>query len=399
MQELKKGEALIHFTGTLRTRATEKHYLFLIQRYAAYRKTLDMDQIIEEDSKNQRLAVAHIREFLLSIQKTQLSPGSMANYRAALKHFYEMNDITLNWKKIGKFARMEDASTGLRQKDRAYTREEIQLMLQGSSKKVRAIILLLASSGIRVGAVRSMCLKHLTKIELENGISLYQLLIYPGHKDQYITFCTPEAAAAIDSYLNFRSRAGEKLNPDSPLFRKEFFAADLFKVRNDIVSMTTWGISGVIRLALKEAGLISSAMTIESESKAIRHDVQRNHGFRKFANTQMVLAEVNGAAKEMLLGHSIGLDDKYYRPTPRQLFDEYTKAINLLTISEENRLRRKVAAYCKTLESEKQKEDRISELENKMQSLISTLSQLREQGQVNLMAQSLYTSGVLKDGQ
>jgi hypothetical protein len=70
--------------------------------------------------------------------------------------------------------------------------------------------------------------------------------------------------------------------------------------------------------------------------------VQRNHGFRKFANTQIVLAEVNGAAKEMLLGHSIGLDDKYYRPTPQQLFDEYAKAIDLLTINDENRLRKQV---------------------------------------------------------
>lgn len=56
----------------------------------------------------------------------------------------------------------------------------------------------------------------------------------------------------------------------------------------------------------------------------------------------MVLAEVNGAAKEMLLGHSIGLDDKYYRPTPQQLFEEYSKAIDLLTINEQNRLRKQV---------------------------------------------------------
>jgi hypothetical protein len=40
-----------------------------------------------------------------------------------------MNDITLNWKKIGKFARMEDANAGIRQKDRAYTHEEIQTIL------------------------------------------------------------------------------------------------------------------------------------------------------------------------------------------------------------------------------------------------------------------------------
>jgi len=56
----------------------------------------------------------------------------------------------------------------------------------------------------------------------------------------------------------------------------------------------------------------------------------------------MINAGVTGAAKEMLLGHSIGLDDKYYRPTPAQLLDEYIKAIDMLTINEENRLHKKV---------------------------------------------------------
>jgi len=69
-----------------------------------------------------------------------------------------------------------------------------------------------------------------------------------------------------------------------------------------------------------------------------------------------------------------------------------------LTINEENRLRRKVDSFSKTLQSEKQKEDRISVLENKMQSLVSTLSKLTEQGQVNTIAQTLYSSGILKEG-
>jgi len=83
-----KGEAYLNFTGTLRTKATLKHYLFLIQRYAAFRKTLDLDKIVSDDSQNTRLASAHIREFLLSLQAKKLSPGSLANYRHALKHFY-----------------------------------------------------------------------------------------------------------------------------------------------------------------------------------------------------------------------------------------------------------------------------------------------------------------------
>src|SRR6266487_4444085 len=102
----------------------------------------------------------------------------MANYRHALKHFYEMNDIALNWKKISKFAQMEEDKT-LRQKDRAYTHQEIQQILDCSNEKVKAIILLLRSTGVRVGAIRSLCIRHLTRIEEYN---LYQLLIYPGQR-------------------------------------------------------------------------------------------------------------------------------------------------------------------------------------------------------------------------
>ena len=55
-------------------------------------------------------------------------------------------------------------------------------------------------------------------------------------------------------------------------------------------------------------------------------------------------------------------------------------------------------AYSETLESEKQKEDRVSVLEKQMRSLVSTLSKLTEQGQVNTVAQTLYSSGILKEG-
>lgn len=330
---LDRGEAYLNFSGTLKTKATLKHYLFLIQRYAVFRQTLDLDKIVADDSQNPRLAAANIRQFLTSLQAKRLSPGSMANYRHALKHFYDMNDIALNWKKINKFARLEQ-DDGLVQKDRAYSHQEIQQMLAQSTERDRAIILLLASSGIRVGAIKSLCIRHLTRID---QYDLYQLLIYPGHKDEYITFCTPEAAKAIESYLSYRKRCGEKLADTSPVFRTDFYAADLFKVRNRIKPLSTEGVSLAVSNLLHKAGLLPA--TTEAVK---RHEVQRNHGFRKFANTQMVQADLKGAAKEMLLGHSIGMDDKYYRPTAQQLLDEYLKAIDLLTINDEHRLRRKV---------------------------------------------------------
>jgi hypothetical protein len=54
-------------------------------------------------------------------------------------------------------------------------------------------------------------------------------------------------------------------------------------------------------------------------------------------------------------------------------------------------------AYSETLENQKEKEDRLTIIENQMKTLISTLGTIKDQRQVNQMAQTLYGSGILKD--
>ena len=49
---------------------------------------------------------------------------------------------------------------------------------------------------MRIGALPSLKLKHLTKIQ-EYG--LYQLIIYENTKSEHVAFCTPESAAMLDS--------------------------------------------------------------------------------------------------------------------------------------------------------------------------------------------------------
>ena len=46
--------------------------------------------------------------------------------------------------------------------------------------------------------------------------------------------------------------------------------------------------------------------------------------------------------RELWLGHEIKLASAYYRPTVADMREEYSKAINLLTINEENSLKEKV---------------------------------------------------------
>jgi hypothetical protein len=44
----------------------------------------------------------------------------------------------------------------------------------------------------------------------------------------------------------------------------------------------------------------------------------------------------------MLLGHKIGLASCYYRPVEQEFLDEYMKAVNNLTVNQENRLKMQV---------------------------------------------------------
>ena len=54
-------------------------------------------------------------------------------------------------------------------------------------------------------------------------------------------------------------------------------------------------------------------------------------------------------------------------------------------------------AYSETLENQKEKEDRLSIIENQMKTLISALGNIKDQNQINQMAQTLYGSGILKN--
>ncbi len=75
-------------------------------------------------------------------------------------------------------------------KDRGYTTAEIQRLLEFCDERAKALILLLASTGIRRRAIPNLQIKNLKKIP---EYSLYQITIYEGTKEEYFTFTTPEA--------------------------------------------------------------------------------------------------------------------------------------------------------------------------------------------------------------
>jgi hypothetical protein len=122
-----------------------------------------------------------------------------------------------------------------------------------------------------------------------------------------------------------------------------------------------------------------------NETESTKHGQKRNpiaraHGFRKLVTTNMVRAKVNPEAREMLLGHSIGLNKAYYRPCEDELLEEYLKAVDMLTINEENRLRKQVE-YLKIEKSEIEKlRDEVEgfrRLKPEMDGLINEFAKLK----------------------
>jgi hypothetical protein len=96
-----------------------------------------------------------------------------------------------------------------------------------------------------------------------------------------------------------------------------------------------------------------------------KKDVSVAHGFRKFFATHLIQSKVNPEIREMLLGHKIGLASAYYRPTEQEMFAEYEKAEDNLTIDPANKLQRKI----ETLTIEKSRLDRLEEKMLKMEQI------------------------------
>lgn len=209
--------------------------------------------------------------YLMSLREKKLSYNSISTRLNAIYHFYDMNDVFLNKKKINMF-KGEYARKVI---DRAYTHEQISKMLDVSDLRAKTIILLMASSGIRIGSLPDIRIRNLKEIN-----NIYKVTVYEGSNSQYFTFCTPECSSYIDAYLNFKTKNGENLNQDSYTIRDQFDITDLEQIRNKSKGMSIIGIESLLNVILLKSGV--RAINYNRDRK----EVARAHGFRKLFTTQ-----------------------------------------------------------------------------------------------------------------
>jgi integrase len=305
------------YNASFKSKETARAYNTHLNKYASPN---NLSQLL---GMTQREAEDKLIHFIITNKETK-SWAALHNYVAAVAKFYLINDVPLNLNRVKRFM---PEHTKLR-KDRGYRDDEILKVLELANERTRALVLLLASSGMRIGAIPLLRVGH-----LEDKGDIYKITVYENTNSEYFTFCTPECKRAIQSYFEIRKRHGEIINDKSPVIREQYDKRSEFSARHPKPT-TKAATTHLLGEVLECAGLRATPQ---------EHEVKLAHGFRKFFNTQLVSTRINPLVKELLMGHlHVGLEDSYYRPQEEDIQIEYEKGIDALTIDPANRLRKKV---------------------------------------------------------
>jgi hypothetical protein len=196
------------------------------------------------------------------------------------------------------------------------TPEQLRAVLDRTPvPRIRALILLLATSGIRIGVlgarftVNGLRLRHLPELDLE-GMKFRRApfkVEVPAELSKggspYFTFASVETATEYLTYLEARRDRGERLGPNSPAFAPEPKAPNVHRrvAADGAAFLTEKGLADEIRRAFARA-----------VPKGTRW---RPYVLRSFASSQLMLAENAGMitrdAREFVLGHSASIGRRY----------------------------------------------------------------------------------------
>lgn len=294
-----------------------------------------------------------IVDYKQRVAKREITAGTLRNYYKPIKLFCDMNNILLNWKLIARGI----PSAKRAAMDRAPTLDEIHKLLEfPTDERIKPIVLVMVSSGIRLGAWEFLKWKHVTPITDSNSdkVVAARMIVYAEEPEQYYTFMTAEAYHALKQYMDFRAENGEKITGESWLMRNRWRTTDVlyggkFGLAADPKQLLPRGIKSLIQDIYFRQGI---RPLLQKGQK--RHEFKAMHGFRKFYKTacEQVMKPAN---IELLIGHTIGISSSYYKPTESQLLEDYLKAVDALTISNEYRLKKQVDYY-------KQRADKLEEM-------------------------------------
>ncbi len=342
------------------------------------------------------------------VNRKEITGSTIQNYLKSIKLFCEMADISVAWSKIRRGLPRGKSYAD----DRIPTVEEIGKILEYPDRRIKAIVYTMVSSGIRLGAWDYLRWGHVRPVfDKENGMDVVaaKLVVYAGEDEEYFTFISKEAYDALNQWMKYREKSGELINENSWLMRN-LWDTGVIQLRGFVTKPKRLASSGIKRLI--ERAIWAQGLRKKLDEGRKRHPFQAIHCFRKWFKTRCEIAGMKPINIEKLLSHSIGISNSYYRPTENELLEDYLKVMGLLSIDKESSLQRKLNDYDnkhteetfiikgKLQEKDEQIKsltDQFSSMKTMLEKLVSGLSDTKNQQQVNVIAHSLFTAGIMKE--
>ena len=149
-----------NFINALKSKTTKEDYTRRLKYFLEFLGYPDGQySAMVDPNKDKKMIESDIKSFLVFLrEKKGLSYLSATQYLNALKKFYYVNsDFEFKWPLIKMYLGNDDDDVEDGEEvveDRPYTREEIKTMLKtATDPRVKIIILLMSSSGMRHGAI------------------------------------------------------------------------------------------------------------------------------------------------------------------------------------------------------------------------------------------------------
>ena len=303
--------------------------------------------------------------FLRYLRNRGFSGVTVNNYVSKLRAICDFYNIQVDWVRVGKVKRIlwrgELSRNIFAEREGELTREKIRRMLfyGCSSLREKAMVLIMATSGISIGDLLSLKVKDIQDLYSERPC--YKLEFRRRKTGvKTITFITREARDVLMDYLKERERNGEKITLESPV-------------------IATWNGR---RLRDTQARMIfyrifEKADLQEDIGRDARGHVRkkyRPHLLRKFFRTALRNAGIERIYVEAMMGHDLrstfGVEMVYDKQAdkPEVLEEQYRRAIPELTFLSE-------LPYLERKKRQAELEERIKKLEKLVNKLLALQTQ------------------------
>lgn len=335
------------FTSIEAAENTRRNYLSGLRHYT---DLIDKtpDELIEEAEQEimdgvlmrKRKIKLYLLRFREYLELNKYAPSSRSSWTAAVHSFYVAHDIDLPRMK------MRDVQPLQKNNKPLPTRNDILNMLAHATPRMRAMILVIASSGMAQNEMRHQTVGAFMDGRDKDNVTTLQVRRIKVSYD-YITFLSPEATEAVLVYIADRERReGHKLGGDDLIFATRTGKPT---DRRDIVR-------AFARVA-KQSGITNEANTFNR---------MRPHAIRKFFYSILLN---NGASlffAKFLMGHKIDVThEAYFRAAPAKIKEMYVKFLPFLSIENVEARVIESAEFTELKEEHDAMSERVKELEQR----------------------------------